>query len=534
MALVFYLIPYTIIVLSCFPNSFTGDPNAELTYLEKNWNSRKTLLILNAHFKFIIWIFDIVPTSSSILVVLFLNMKFDENNNQNEITKTKTLVINNKSLKAEIKINQNLYLSRADQNNKFYKFKKIKIDGVTSGFFYIQLNNKALTDQLSLTDWEEYLKLKELFLKLKKIALHIYGVLFVSIPLLKMHLNNEYNYLSLINTYTASSLLLEQLYKPKFCSIFSSYGGFELGIVNSRFALYVIALFFILISMLKRAFYGGYTNYISSLIGFFASIIFLFQNIVYTILNFLMVLFSILSVVCYYDMEGKGLIKDTMIQVKLFIQIGLNFIIFSICMRILIDSIQLTSILNQIRIEIKNLNDGTPSEDQENIERFQYTGLDGQQHILNVFFIEGHPKYVYYTLNEDINNINTIQIIQSNQQNQNINPQSKNVLIIGINNENAKNNVNQINNHANELYVNTNDNQFNQEINQIFRKTQQTNYNNYIETNTNINSVFGGGDEILKLRNENNSLKEKNNELNSELQRLRTNLGNLYSSINQK
>ena len=522
-ALVFYLFAYTVIVLSTFPSQINKGTYAELTPLEENWNKNKVLPVVNVVFKFLVFIFNSALTKIKISVPLYLNKKFDDNNNTNEKIKTKTLIINNKSLKAEIKINQNLYLSRVNQIEKPYKFKKIKIEGATNGFIYILNNNKALTDQLSLTDWE-YTCSNELFLKLEKIAKLIYGVLFVSIPLFKLHLNNEYNYFLIINSYKASSLLPEQ-FKPKFFSTFMSYGGFESGTVNSRFTLYVIALFLILISMLKRAFYGGYSHYIASLMAFITSIIFIFENIIYVILSFFMVLFSILSLVCFYDLKLNTIEEDVMIQVKLFIQIALNFIIFSICIRILIDSIQLTKMLNKLRIEVKNLSDGTPSEDQENIERFQYTGLDGQQHILNTIQIEGHPKFVYYTLTESTNNVNKIEIIPNNRQNTNSNPQAQNEQKIGIYNENANNNVNQINNNEKQFNINSNANQIHKDANQIFSATEQINNNTNLEPNNNTNSVFGG-EELLRLRNENNSLREKNNELMSELQRLRKNLGN--------
>ena len=270
--------------------------------------------------------------------------------------------------------------------------------------------------------------------------------------------------------------------KPTFYGVYSSYGAFESGTTNSRFALYTVALFFILLSMGKRIIYGGYTRPIIILICFIVSVVFVLENIIYVILSFLMILFSIFSVVCFYDMNDN---PDDIIQAKFYLQAILNIIIFSICIRILIDSIQLTTMLNKLRKEYSHLNDGTEPEEQEKIKGFQYQGLDNRPHILTEMQIEGHPRYTFYNIYGEINNIPPQQI-PDDQPNPITNPPESSVNI---------------------------------PIN-----TQSPNQDGLGPTN------IGGGD-LLTLRNENQKLRNENKKLNDELTELKQKLGSIYNSI---
>ena len=90
-------------------------------------------------------------------------------------------------------------------------------------------------------------------------------------------------------------------------SFFISFGEFELSLTNSRFVLYVVSIFFILLFMLKRMFFGGFTRHIFSIISLCISIIFVFENIIFVILSFYIILFAVFSVVCYYDIDKNKL-----------------------------------------------------------------------------------------------------------------------------------------------------------------------------------------------------------------------------------
>ena len=397
-----YLFVYSMIVILSYPDT----PNSKSeTGSEKNINEqagdeKKTVPAINTLFVFFILVCDGVLIQMKKAIIFYLNMRYDNENINiyNEKTKKKTLRINNNDIELEIKANQITYLERVGQKGKIYKFKKIKIKGVTNDFIYINLNNKAIDDQLSITDWKFPL-FNELYLKLVKMAYYIYGVLFISIPLFKFHLINDVNYNLTSNTFIGISE------KPKFYSIYSSYGSFELGTTTSRFILYVIALFFTLLSIGKRIFYGGYTRPIMILICFIANAIFTLVNIIYVILSFLMSLFSVFSIVCFNLLFQNASNPNEIIKGKLFVQMIINFIIFLICISLLIFSIRLITIINILRKDINHLNDGTEPEEQEKIKQFQYQGLDNRIHLLNEMRIEGHPKYIYYNLYGDINDV---------------------------------------------------------------------------------------------------------------------------------
>ena len=494
--LLFYLFVYSIIVLSTnptTPNSNSVDEMEKNIYI-KNWEENIALPIVNSIFAFLIFIFDTILIRIKKPIILYLSMRHDNDNDNinlnNEKAKKKTLRINDNNYEIEIQANQVTYLERVGQSDKIYKFKKIRFTNLTNDFIYLFLNNKAIEDQLSITDWE-FPIFNEIFLKLAKIASLIYGILFVSIPLFKLHLNKEYSYILTANTYSNEMIGIYDYggKKPTFYSVYSSYGSFELGTTNSRFALYIIALFFILLSMGKRAIYGGYTRPIIVLICFIVSAIFVLENIIYVILSFLMILFSVFSVVCFYSMNEIVRGQDDLIPTKIFIQMVLNVFIFSICIRILIDSIQLTSILNKLRKEFGHLNDGTEPEEQEKIQKIQYQGLDNREHILNELSIKGIPKYIFYSLYGDINDVQIIPIQRDNTNNNNLNN------VIQIDNTNAK-------------------------------QSQHIQIEQNRLDNTNIEE-----NELATLRNENRNLREENRRLKDELSNLQRNLGNIYNSI---
>ena len=77
----------------------------------------------------------------------YLRKDYDPNI-ESENTKTKTMYINNKSIEIEIRVNQNIYLQPKNEQNKYYKFKKVRIEGKTNDFIYILLDNLAISDQL--------------------------------------------------------------------------------------------------------------------------------------------------------------------------------------------------------------------------------------------------------------------------------------------------------------------------------------------------------------------------------------------------
>ena len=128
-------------------------------------------------------------------------------------------------------------------------------------------------------------------------------ILLILIPLLKCLIKEEYNYILYVNL---NKIIKEEGYsinKPKFNNIYVNYGDFENGVIKSRFVIYIISIFFLLLFMMKRIYIGGSNTQIKSMISFIISLVFLLLNIVYVILGFLMVLFEILSLICYFQFD---------------------------------------------------------------------------------------------------------------------------------------------------------------------------------------------------------------------------------------
>jgi hypothetical protein len=326
-----------------------------------------------------------------------------------------------------------------------------------------------------------------------------------------MHIKKEISYKLILDakdTFTNSDKE-----KPKLFDVFVMYGSLEKGFTESRFVLYIISLFLILLSMLKRIFFGGFSKSIYSLISFICLTVFLLLNLIYTILSIVMIFLSILSLASSNDIFRD--VKEDLIPAKLYMQIFINITISGILISLLVNNIQLLQSFNKIRNEVKNLNNNTNSEDASIKMGFKYTGLDQQEHILYEYEIEGHPKYLYYTLNN--NNVN----------------KSVNTQILDLNNNNEKqNNNNNNNNNGNNVVIslqkvkkeNEKDNNMN------MKEHERRNNKKPSKRNSKINRKFEDNIEE-RIKNENNSLRSENNNLKNELERLKNQLNSMIDSI---
>ena len=225
-----------------------------------------------------------------------------------------------------------------------------------------------------------------------KIAEIIFGILFLSVPLSKFHINNELNYILFSN--------INPINKPEFYNIFNFYGDFEKRITDSRIILYSISLFFFLLFMLKRIIFGGFNNNILLTISYALCIIFILENIIYTIISFLGTLFGIFSIVCYFDLI---FIHDGLLIAKLFCLIILHFIIFCLVFALIIHSCKLSSMINIIRGQLKLLNE---NRDNTSINKliFTYKGFDSKDYILEEKEMPGYPRNVFFSKKEVANN----------------------------------------------------------------------------------------------------------------------------------
>ena len=486
--LAIYLFIYSIIVIAVSPYSVNADDSSrEKTYNEEQWEKHRALPAINSVIIFIIYIFTHIQLSIKNEIMLYLSRRFwEEENIIKEEVKKKTIYKKDKNFSIKVKANQILYLKDKVVEravNTFTRFKQVRINE-NNNFFYIRLDNKGINDILSFTDWE-FPDLNEIFQKLSEISKLIYGVLFVSIPLLQMHISAEPLYALLEEVY--DSIGFQGTTKPKYYDIFMLYGDFEKSVTESRFALFIITLFFILLIMLKRIYFGGFSKYIFSLISFIALYVFILENIIFILLSIILEFLTIFSLISYYDTFTE--VTNEMIPAKLVIQLLLNIIIIALLIKLLINNFRLSSSLNIIRNDVNNLyNNITPT--KEDVKPgYQYKNLEepDKHFYLSEVQIEGLPRYLFYTLYDDINNIpSTPQIIDINN---NENNQDSNTILIPNNNIN----VNHFNNNNVEIYQN-------KELNEE------------------------------KITSDNRNLKSKNKNLKDELSRLKNQLSLLLDS----
>ena len=537
---VFYLFIYSIIVTTISPLSVNYDNNAPRTksFYEEEWEDHKTVPLINAMvIKFILFIFTLIQITFKNEVILYLSMKYYEDENvSKEKIKSKKIYRKEQTLNIKIKANQMLYLKNQDTND-IIKFKQIKIDGLNinnmNDFIYIKLNNKAIIDLLSLTDWE-YPDLNEIFIKLGNISKYIYGILFILIALFRMHISKEqtYSYMVAIN----KSHMQKYAENIKYYDVFIMYGGFEKVSSEIRFSFYFITLFLILLLLLKRIYFGGFSKYIFSLISFIASFVFLLENFIFIILSFILIIITILSLISYNDIFKFS--KEDMIQAKLYIQLFMNIIIIGLIIKIFIDNIKLIKILNIIRNELYNYYDNIKDNKKE---EFQYKGLEEneKQYYLSEIYIENQPNYLFYNIYDDINKIpktKGIFKIENNTNDKKEDKENQNNTILE-NKENHENDENKYNN----IIIHKKEDNINDENKKTDKKQERRNsrinsnkkydkINDENKTNERRNSRINSNkkengkkiDELNeeKIMNDNKTLKSENIKLKNEKEQL--------------
>ena len=514
--LTFYLFIYTIIVIAVSPYSVDGIDDSferevrEVTYNEEQWETHRTNPAVNGVIIFILFIFTLIQLSIKNEIMLYLSRRYaDKENIVKEEVKKKTIYKKDKSFNIEVKANQILYLEEkivGKEINTYTRFKQVRING-NNNFFYVRLDNKGINDILSFTDWE-FPDLNEIFQKLGSISKLIYGVLFMSIPLLKMHISTELIYTLLVEAYYSTGLQGSK--KPKYFDIFMLYGDFEKSFTESRFALLTISLFFILLIMLKRIYLGGFSKYIFSLISFIASFFLILENLIFIFLSLFLALLTIFSLVSYYDTFTE--VFYDMIPAKLFIQLFVNIIITVLLIKLLSENIRLSSSLNIIRIEVKNLYNSITLPNEAVKPGYQYKSIEepDKQLYLGEVQLEGHPRYLFYTLYDDIKKIPDypkIIDIYNNEKNQ----ESNSILV-------HNNDVNHFKNKNIMIYQN--------EENQTDKKKKIKKRRNG-ELNTSQNKKEKELNE-KQIASENRYLKSKNKSLRMELSKYKNQL-NLLS-----
>ena len=439
-----YLLIYSVIVTGTSPfqgnSKGSGDSISNDNELVKLWKNNKVTPIVNCIIKLIIFGLNFILLNIKYIIIHYISLDYgeedknqnnDNNNengnvivnvnndnnqnnndniNENENEKTTSIIINNNKYKVKVNMSEYLYIKQAF-SDKIFKFKKILLEGVTNGYIYVKLGVNSITDQISIGQWD-YPIINETFERLASISKQIYLIIILLIPLLKLHLLDEKNFN--VNVIGNSLFYLQnengKEKGPIFLNIFRYYGSFEKSVNSGRLSLYITNLIIILLILLKRIYFGGFSRPIFHTIQYIVCIIFTINKAINLILNFILALFGFFSIICYYD--GFKDLKDDMIQSKLFIQTIFNIAIFIINIVLLINSIKFCSHLKEIKNDLYYLinpeQKQTVDESQQQVE-FAYITFDQNISYLREYSNEIlRQKYLYYTndLNENNSNIN--------------------------------------------------------------------------------------------------------------------------------
>ena len=96
----------------------------------------------------------------------------------------------------------------------------------------------------------------------------------------KVQIDNEY-------CYNYIKYLFELGYHPKFCKYLDKFGDLIKKINNLNFIIYIILYILFMVPLVKRSFFGGFTNIFLSLGSFIISIIACLINLAFTIFQYI-------------------------------------------------------------------------------------------------------------------------------------------------------------------------------------------------------------------------------------------------------
>ena len=424
----FYLIFYTSIVqydiLFEFNNNSTVNENkTDSSYNYTDYsnstsifsNNNGLLFIHDFSFVLVFILFIFLRKKNEKVFFLYLNFSFENENLTNleyvnSVFKKTHMYIKNKKIDILVMANYNLFLEDKE-TKKYYKFKKGEIVGLNQHIdIYILQENKAIANIFSIIDWK-YPAFSEAFTLLSKILKILIIIFGASLPLFKMHLNDESKYLA----YTELKRLIKNKKLSFFNSFFNAYGNVESAVTTLRFVFNIIATVIILLIMLKIIFLGGSKRSISLLILWVISIIFVLQNLfINLILTLILVIFPVFSLISFYHdyvRDNYYFSNSNALQLKIFFQMIINFIIFISSFPLFYYNIILTRLLNKIRFELYKLNNYPLASNGTPIIAFQYTGLNKTQYLIKELKIDGCPRYLFYTMS---NNNNLPQNINNN------------------------------------------------------------------------------------------------------------------------
>ena len=430
------------------------------------WEDKRIYAIVASVIIFFLFIFVVyILIGLKVVIINYLGINYEGNKNYDKIKRKISIRLGREIYEIEVKNKKDVYLYDKITRKKI-KFKEIKFDKLGEDNYYLKLSNKSLVDQLGFSEWN-YPDINEGFKRLGVISDLTYVLLFFSVILIKFQINQEYSYRFL-------KYAIELGFSFRYSGYVENFGALEKAITYYRLCCYTIVYIVILITKLKRAFFGGIKKNFIFLIFFIVLILFIVFNLVSLILTI------IIDIYCWIlidvDLTSIFIHEENIVFPKIIVQVGLNIIILVIQIILLWKNISYTRFIFTMKTE----NDKIGSENQDDIynrdEGFEFEGKDKRNYYFQAINNTKFPQNLFYIKTENKKrqilipeNENTIKQsrqglnIMNNNINQNISNNSKDIyqterlklnynLVYGIASKDRENIIKQ-NNDNNEVSI---------------------------------------------------------------------------------
>jgi hypothetical protein len=222
-----------------------------------------------------------------------------------------------------------------------------------------------------------------------KILIYTYIFAIVILPILYIKDDIFYNYFL---------HLFDLGYKPYLYDNLQKFGDSQILLYNLIKYVFIVQAILVIISLLKWAFYGGFSNVVLIWVSLFISIIITLVNLFFAILSFLQIAYNIISTIIIaskIDFADKdfGFIKLLILNYLSSIQFTFIMVLFSI-------SLTLSIFLNSVRTEIRELE----REELDSENAFKFKALNNENYIFEAVNLDNNiPKKLFYAKNIDAN-----------------------------------------------------------------------------------------------------------------------------------
>ena len=188
---------------------------------------------------------------------------------------------------------------------------------------------KDKSKQQKKYNWE-YPDINKEFKILEGFYLELFLILYLTIPLFKLNIDEEENYQELLFTVEEN-----KMETPKYYSILMNYGIFEISVTILIFILNLICFAIIIILMFNKMLYDKIQQFFKS---FIPKIILLIINIIHSIFVMLLIIFSGLCLSALNDLDESENLNYFVVKKKLIGQIIVNSFILVFLIIIIIDN----------------------------------------------------------------------------------------------------------------------------------------------------------------------------------------------------